>query len=330
MKKSLVALAVLGAFASAASAQSSVTIYGIADVWVGSQKDTGGTVVTQTSSTGVVESGGLSSSRLGFKGTEDLGGGLSAVFGLEAGLTVDTGTAGGLSFNRQSFVGFAGGFGEVTVGKMWTSYDDIEAGAHSVFGASDFAPEYAVMLSGRDYSANPNNGFKYTSPDFGGISGSVSYALDETVNGDAEVLAFHVKYAGGPIYAGLAYQDEGTTAGVANPEYIRANASYDLGMVQLLATYGNKKVGAVKTNEYAVGVNVPLSSALVLSAGYATSKDNTAGGSNKRDGFGLGATYALSKRTTVYGAFTSADWKDGAGVKTNDISIWGVGVRHAF
>jgi predicted porin len=330
MKKSLVALAVLGAFAGAASAQSSVTIYGIADVWVGSQKDTGGVVVPQVSSTNVLESGGLSASRLGFKGTEDLGGGLSAVFGLEAGLTIDNGTAGGLSFNRQSYVGFAGGFGEVTFGKMWTSYDDIEAGAHSLFGGLDFAPEYAVMLSGRDYIGNPNNGFKYTSPDFGGISGSVSYALDETVGGNAEVTAFHIKYTGGPIYAGIAYQDEGTTGGLPNPEYIRANASYDFGVAQLLATYGNKKVGAAKTNEYALGVNVPVGPAVVVSAGYATSKDNAAAGSNKRTGFGLGATYALSKRTALYGAFTSADWKDGAGVKTNDISIWGVGVRHTF
>lgn len=330
MKKSLVALAVLGAFAGAASAQSSVTIYGVADAWVGSQKDTGGVVVPQVSSTNVLSSGGLSRSRLGFKGTEDLGGGLSAVFVLEAGLSIDNGTAGGLSFNRQSYVGFAGGFGEVTFGKMWTAYDDIEGKASSVFGSFDFGPEYAVMLSARDYILNPNNGIKYTSPDFGGISGAASYSLDETVGGDAEVTAFHVKYTGGPLYVGLAYQDEGTTGGLPNPEYIRANATYDFGVAQLLAGYGNKKVGAAKTNDYSLGVNVPVGPAVMVSAGYARSKDNAAAGSNKRDGFGLGATYALSKRTSLYAAYTSADWENGAGVETNDISLWGIGISHSF
>jgi len=102
MKKSQIALAILGSFAGVASAQSSVSIYGIVDVWAGREKIN---VAPGTSANSVLQSGGLSTSRLGFKGTEDLGGGLSAVFGLEAALNIDVGQStagGGLQFNRQS------------------------------------------------------------------------------------------------------------------------------------------------------------------------------------------------------------------------------------
>ena len=319
MKKSLIALAVLGV-AGVAHAQSSVTLYGIADA--GIFKDKG--------QSADMRSGGLNSSRLGFKGTEDLGGGLAAVFGLEAGLTIDNGTAGGVSFNRQSYVGFAGGFGEVTFGKMWTSYDDIEAGAHSLFGGLDFAPEYAVMLSGRDYIGNPNNGFKYTTPSFGAFSGAVSYSLDESAATKANVTAFHLKYADGPIYAGLAYQDEGDTADI---KYTRINGSYDFGAAQLLLTYGRVKESAGAANEYSIGVNVPLSPALAVSAAYATHKPNAGYSTNpdgERKGFGIGATYMLSKRTTAYAAYTTADTENAAGATTAETRLFGVGIRHSF
>ncbi|MDO9203061.1 MAG: porin, partial [Hydrogenophaga sp.] len=112
MKKSLIALAVLAA-SGAAMAQSSVTLYGIADVVI--HKDKGASAA--------LASGGVSGSRLGFKGTEDLGGGLKANFVLEQGLQLDTGAIGdgtaktaGQAFSRQSYVGLSGGFGEVKLG----------------------------------------------------------------------------------------------------------------------------------------------------------------------------------------------------------------------
>lgn len=322
MKKSLLALAVLGAFASAASAQSSVTLYGIADVWVGS-KDTGTGSVTS------LDSAGLSTSRLGFKGSEDLGGGLSAIFGLEAGLSIDNGQSnagGGLQFNRQSFVGFEGGFGQIIAGKVWTAYDDISASAITGFDSA-FSPEYFAFGS-TGYSANPNNGFKYTSPDFGGISGAVSYALDENNAVDENTTAFHVKYSGGPVYVGVAYQEE--TAAAVESKYTRVGASYDLGVAKVLANFGQvKQTGGLKTNDYSVGVDVPLSSALTIGAGYARGKDNAAAGSEKRDAFGIVATYSLSKRTTAYAGYTSGDGKTN-GVKTSELDLYAVGIRHSF
>lgn len=329
MKKSLVALAVLGAFAGVAQAQSSVTLYGIADVWVGSTRNG----APGTSSVTEMGSGGLSTSRIGFKGTEDLGGGLSVVFGLEAGLNIDVGQSnagGALQFNRQSYIGFAGGFGEIIAGKVWTAYDDIEAAAHQLAGASDFAVEYAVMDSGNLYQGNPNNGFKYTSPDFGGFSGAVSYSLDENTAASNNVTAFHVKYANGPIYAGLAYQDEGSTTDL---KYTRINGSYDFGVAQLLLTFGRVKEAVGAANEYSIGVNFPVSPALMVSAGYAVHNPNSTYSTNpdgERKGFGVGATYALSKRTTAYAAYTTANTDDAAGVRTNETRLLGVGVRHSF
>jgi len=125
MKKSLIALAVLAA-SGTAMAQSNVTLYGLADVWFGSSKFevTGEGSVRQTK----VDSGGLNTSRWGMKGSEDLGGGLKANFQLEQGFDLSTGAAqSGKTFNRQAWVGLSGGFGEVQLGKVWTSYDDIRS-----------------------------------------------------------------------------------------------------------------------------------------------------------------------------------------------------------
>ena len=125
MKKSLLALAVLGAFAGAASAQSSITIYGIADAGIVAESGNPAGSVTK------LTSGVSAGSRLGFRGTEDLGGGLAAIFALETGILLDTGgnaqgqvfaNQNGLVFGRQDYVGLTGGFGAVTAGRQYNPY----------------------------------------------------------------------------------------------------------------------------------------------------------------------------------------------------------------
>lgn len=127
MKKSLIAIAVLTA-AGAASAQSSLNLYGIADVWIGKTKN------GETN----LGSGGLAGSRIGFKGTEDLGGGLKAHFNLEQGIRLDTGaaTVAGSAFSRQANVGLSGGFGTVKLGRSFTAFDDINGAANSGFDSA--------------------------------------------------------------------------------------------------------------------------------------------------------------------------------------------------
>lgn len=310
MKKSLIALAVLGV-AGVAHAQSSVTLYGIVDAAVIKDKDQ----ATE------LRSGGLSSSRLGFKGTEDLGGGLSAVFKLEGGMALDTGTPDAFKFNRESYVGLAGGFGEVRFGKNWTAYDDIAFNTNSVFD-STFAPTN-IWTAYALYNSNPDNGIKYVSPTFGGVSGAFTTNLRES--GDARTTSFHVKYEGGPVYAGLGYQID--KVGTAETKFTIVNGSYDFGVAKLLGSVGRVAIdGGADVDELSLGADFPVGDALTLSAGVASSKVD--GGSETARSAALGLSYALSKRTTAYGGVRKDN--DAATAAGGIDTRYGVGIRHTF
>jgi predicted porin len=115
-------------------------------------------------------------------------------------------------------------------------------------------------------------------------------------------------------------------------DYVMVAASYDLGAVSVSGGYNvrNGNAASGDDNEFTVGVNVPLG-AFNVSAGYAAGKTERAGATvAKASGFGLGATYALSKRTRLYGGFRSNQVKNGAGVKTADARLFALGVRHDF
>ena len=304
MKKSLIALAVLGAVAGAAQAQSAVTLYGVVDLVL--HKDKGVSAA--------LTSGGVSGSRWGVKGSEDLGGGLKANFLLEQGFDASTGTtAAGVLFGRQAYVGLSGGFGEVKFGNVYTAYDDISGATNPVFD-SVLAPTNVWASTG--YVSNPKNNMYFATPTMGGVSAALSTNLKE--GGTDQSTAFNVQYNGGPVYAGLGYQKDTTAAG--DTKFTRLNGSYDLGAAKILAGYGNVKAGSAKTTDLSIGADVPLSSALTLSAGYASSK---ADGAERATGLGVGVAYSLSKRTTVYGGFL--DTKN-AGPDTR----YGVGLKHTF
>lgn len=325
MKKSLIALAVLGSIAGVAQAQSTVTLYGIADVWVGSTKSglTG-------KSTTVLNSGGFNGSRFGLKGSEDLGGGLKAVFKLEQGFNVDTGTQSipGSAFGRQSYVGLEGGFGSVTFGNVWSSMDDIIGNGNGAFDTGGFSPLYSMDRSVHaTYQDRPRNAIKYTSPDFGGISAGFTYGLDESATAKTDFTDFNVAYAGGPIGVSLGYQ---VLNAVTDTKLTLLNGSYDLGVAKLLANYGQVKTGAAKSTSVQIGADVPLGAALTLSGSFAQTKDNATLGDGKRTGFGLAAKYSLSKRTFVYAGLNNVEEKDGAGVKIDKFNLYAVGMQHSF
>lgn len=347
MKKSLIALAVLAS--TGAMAQSSVTLYGIVDVALQTSK------VTNAPRQNTVESGGVNGSRFGLKGSEDLGGGLKALFVLENGFNAGTGAIGGgaglnglagtskpatAMFGRKAYVGLAGGFGEFRIGNVPTAYDDTAINTDSVFD-SNYAPAYSVWANGAGYNGTPGNSVYYASPSFGGVTFAGSYALGEnkTATTDAKGLgAINVQYAGGPIYASLAYQEDKTSAPgvgtVATNSYkdTLANFSYDLGVVKLLTSY-NRHVATsnTKSDQFQLGADLPLGTALTLSGGYAYSKDKLNGvDGEKREGFGIGAKYALSKRTFVYTAATFAEAKPAAGGAKVKSDVYAVGVQHSF
>jgi len=318
MKKSLIALAVLAA-SGAAMAQSSVTLYGIADVWVGRTSVT--TAAGVKTNTSKLDSGGLGSSRLGFKGTEDLGGGLKAVFALEQAIGLDTGAGG--TFNRQSYVGLAGGFGQVTFGNTWTAMDDIIGASNSGFDSALSASSNVLAVQ-NFYADNPGNTIKYVSPSFGGFSGGFSHSLDEAAGVSTDITDFSLSYSAGPVAANFAYQIQNGAA--ADLKLTALNGSYDLGVAKLLASYGSVKYAVGKSTDFQFGADVPLSSALTLSAGYAQSKEDAAAGGQKRTGYGLAVGYSLSKRTTTYAGFRQAKVKNSAAKD----SVIAAGIRHTF
>ena len=349
MKKSLIALAVL-AVSGVASAQSSVTLYGIVDVWVGGQKNPGEARQTK------IDSGGVSSNRFGFKGSEDLGGGLKANFLLEQGFNTDNGSqaVAGQMFSRQSYVGLSSGLGEVRLGKTFSPFDDI-SGATTPGFDSALSPSVNVWKS-TGYNANPANTVYYASPSMGGFSGAVSYSLGENKNvpvvgvSAGKIISLNAKYEGGPIYAGVAYQTEKASGADEAAKFTRVNGSYDLGVVKLLAGYGHVTNGVLiaavtatatppvtgvtgvngKTTEWQVGADFPVSSALTLSGGVAQSKSTAAGyNETKRTGYGLAASYSLSKRTSLYGGVQASKQKQ-AGAADLKGDLYAVGVRHTF
>lgn len=304
MKKTLIALAVL-TVSGAVMAQSSVTIYGVADVVILKDKDTSTTLTN----------GGISGSRLGFKGSEDLGGGLTATFKLEQAINLTSGISTG--FSRETSVGLAGGFGTVRIGRMPTAYDDIAGATNPVFD-SVLSPTDVFVTTG--FTARPDQGVYYATPSFGGFSAAVSYNLEQ-VAGSQSVLALAATYGAGPLALGVAYQDEGDTK---DTTFTRLNASYDLGVAKVLGGYSVVDIAAANTKQYTIGADVPLSANLLLSVGVASTKTDAA---KRLTAYSAGAIYSLSKRTSVYGGIYS----DNGTVATGSTeSRYGVGVKHTF
>lgn len=328
MKKSLIALAVLAA-SGAAMAQSSVTIYGVADVVIHKDKDVDAKMT----------SGGVSTSRLGFKGTEDLGGGLKANFKLEEKIDLTSGAAG--SFGREAWVGLAGGFGEVQLGNAYTAYDNVAGASDPALDANVIDP--TSILASRFYVSNPGSNIAYTTPSFGGFSGGLSYSLDGSKN---EVIGLSLSYANGPLAVNLGYQDQedfanavlaATTTvdefeaaladGNVPAQFTTINASYDFGSFKLLGGFANVSTDAADAKDYFIGVDVPVASNIVVSAGYAvTDIDNAA---DKGTSFGVAVAYMLSKRTTAYAGIRADNQfavDNLGGVKNR----FGVGIKHSF
>lgn len=328
MKKSLIALAILGSVAGVAQAQSSVTLYGLVDVWAGRTKT--GAPGAETSTTALT-SGGLATSRWGVQGSEDLGGGLKAIFKLEQGFDASNGTAtAGTAFNRQSWVGLEGGFGTVQIGNVWSAFDDIFYIGNSIFDAGAFSPAYQV-LSVAGYNDKPRNAVRYTSPNFGGFSATVSHGLDENAAVSRDQTDFNLLYSAGPLTAAFAYQLQSDAAGVGfDGKYTYFTGAYDFGVAVLKGGFGNTRnvtAAGAKTTDWQIGADFPLSSALTLSTGYAASKTKSL--DTKSNAYSVGALYALSKRTSTYAAFTKAK-DETAGATTNKDTIFGVGIQHKF
>ncbi len=342
MKKSLVALAAMSVI-GAVSAQSTVTLYGLADVNVGSDRVFG---VTNT----VMNSGGLNGSRWGLRVSEDLGGGLAAIAQVESGFDISTGAGQqGALFGRQAFVGVKAGWGQLTLGRQYSPYDDMK-GAMSIQANSSFdatgGPGVAFGAAGPTaarsfgawigYSPRINNAIKFQTANYSGFSASVIYGLgeDKTATRSASsTFGLGAMYANGPISVALVHQNEGFTRNAANNgrnelENTLLAGAYDFGAVKLGGGYNEARARSAgttlpKAREWFIGAAVPLG-ATTLKAEYANSKQR---GRTADTSIGLEAIYDLSKRTSAYVGFNSTELKS---FTTDTNRRFAVGLRHKF
>lgn len=338
MKKSLIALAVL-ASSGAAMAQSSVTVYGRLDASVGSEK----IGAPNVQSISRLYTGNLTTSRLGFRGTEDLGGGLKAIFGLETTLNVDEpGRAATSLGDRAAFVGLSGGFGTIKLGRHDTSFDDIRdlMVSSNVWDSGVFATTESTVGTGGyngvgnlgDYGDRANNQIRYESPSFSGFSAGFSYGFDEQVApAKRDVTAFNLRYKAGNLDVGYAYQENANEVAATNREFNTVAAAYNFGAFRVSGGWNQAKNKAnLKADTYTVGVNVPVG-ALDFSAGYSTAKAKQTGvTTEKGDAFSAGVTYSMSKRTRLYALITNGDIENAAGVTQRKRDIYAVGIAHVF
>ncbi|MEA3089536.1 MAG: hypothetical protein QOJ04_878 [Caballeronia sp.] len=211
MKKSLLALAALGTFAGAAQAQSSVTLYGIIDAGFVYTNNSAGQKLYSTSA------GNLQGDRWGLRGTEDLGGGLKALFVLENGFNVFTGrlNQGGDEFGRQAYVGLSSQFGTVTLGRQYDSVVDY-TGALEV--GSQWATFYGAHpgdLDNMNNSNRVNNAIKYTSTNYSGLTFGGLYSLGGVAGqfNRNQIWSAGLGYAQGPLTLGAGYVN------VKNPNF---------------------------------------------------------------------------------------------------------------
>jgi predicted porin len=347
------------ALATAASAQAQsadtakVTLYGVVDAYV--QAANGAGTLTRT------QSGGLSGSRFGLKGSEDLGAGLRAIFTIESGINLDDGTNGqGAFWGRQAFVGLATPYGQLTLGRqygsLYTLSSDFSAFSNGPIGASTsviggFGGYEPVRGSANGATGNGgpgriDNAVKYETPSFSGFKGGAVLGLGEVSGSTTKTRTADVygRYTSGPLDAMVSLVDDRVDATALEVRTVSAAGAYTFGPARLLggvisvndrsATNADGE-GYWVGGDYRVGLNL-------FRAQYLVNKVKN--GDGKTQALGAGYQYDLSKRTSLYSSLTYfknegagyADrWASGlpAGLTTasdRNITEFAAGMRHSF
>lgn len=343
MKKSLISIAILGAMSNVAFAQSNVTIYGTVDAGIVSER--GGAAGTVTK----VTSGVASASRLGFKGTEDLGGGLSAVFVLESGVKTDTGASdvAGSIANRQSYVGLSSKeAGTVLLGRQYTPYYETLGQVADPF-ALGLAGTAKNLFATQDTLTRNSNAVTYRTPSMNGVQAELSYSVGEQAgsNKAQRQIGGSVGYSNGPLNASFAYNARNNdTAAVDAPMGHNSllAVNYDFQVAKAFFAYGRDKgqlsqlSPVVDSNNILVGATVPVGPAGSLIASF-TRKNDKLAANQDADQWAIGYTHALSKRTSAYVAYAKIKNKNGAFYTVGNNTEAGtgdkafnVGLKHNF
>ncbi|MGZ5215751.1 MAG: porin [Caldimonas sp.] len=320
MKKSLLALAVLGAFAGVASAQSSVTLFGTVDL--------AGTYVKNDGSAKRLSltQDGINSSQLGFRGIEDLGGGLKAGFLLLSGVNADTGTANSKFWNRRATVSLFSNAGELRLGRDYTpTFWNLTI--FDAFGTNGLGSSLNVrQLYG---GTRQDNSVGYFLPsNLGGFYGQAMVAAAEgntTADKNARYLGARIGFAAGPFDVSGAYSTQrfglpsagssaqaggrvfAIAAGESQKTYNVAG-SYDFGFLKLMGYYDHESIPGANEKNFSLSTVIPFGQSEVHLGYDRSSMDN--GTTTKVDQIKATYQYNLSKRTAMYGTISRLSNKD--------------------
>lgn len=335
-KKWLLACPLLAVLPIGAQAQSSVTLYGLVDAAVAIE-DTG---EPGRDSRKVLNSGNQSSSRLGFRGSEELGNGLKAVFNLESGFALDTGAADSAFFGRRAVVGLDGGFGSLMLGREYTPIAAV-AGASDVFGQGFFGTNLSAFNTGR-LTRRLSNSVTYKTPALGGVRASFVASPSEGAAGASRVLGSAIEFSAGRLYVGGGYHDVERLNSVKDKEYA-LGLGYGFGSIEVKGNYlvADPSGANNKFEQFNIGASIGLGKGRL----FANVQSNRLEGGAR--GTALAATYAydLSRRTNIYASYarlsnnaagrfglnsSSTNVTPAASAPGADPSVMALGLRHRF
>jgi predicted porin len=343
MKKSLLALAALTAFAGVASAQSSVTLFGIVDLSARNVKNGNQSIKS-------LSQDGNASSRLGFRGVEDLGGGMRAGFWIEGAINPDTGGT-GQTWQRRSTVSLMGGFGEIRLGRDYTPtfwnhtvFDPFGTnGVGSQTNLMTVQGSTSVLNGGATTLVRANNTIGYFLPAMGGLYGQVQVAASENVAGNKYIGA-RIGYAAGPVNVAVALGNTEVNA-TRDVKGMNVGASFNAGFMTLMAQYhsytvDNQTGTDPKQTNLLIGANVPVGAGTIK---VSYGKSNSTGTNFDASQIAAGYVHDLSKRTSLYTHFAKISNEAGAryaasGSGPNFVgsnnkpgsTAYEFGVRHSF
>lgn len=334
MNKSVYALALSAFCASNAMAQSQVAVYGVVDA--GLVIESGGSSKSVTD----ISSGVASGSRLGFKGKEDLGNGLAAIFTIENGFNADTGAAGqsGLLFGRQAFVGLTGQFGGVTLGRQYSPYYKTLRDVGDPFGAVSLAGRAGNIMA---TNTRTDNMVEYVSPLIAGMRADLAYGAGETAGDSAKnrTLGASLGYSHGALTVQAAYHriENATATGATRNSLLSGNYNFGV-LTAYLSCALNRSHGLAaveNSRDVVAGITVPLGEHKLMLSHVRHDDRNPA----NRDARQWGAAYLIpfSKRTDVYVAYAAIANDNGAAFKVGNATDKGsgdkafnLGLRHTF
>lgn len=337
MKKSLLALLTLTSVTSV-FAQSSVTVFGSIDLNLTYSK------VGSKTATGMDQGGYLLPSRIGFRGVEDLGGGLSAGFWLETAVLPDTGAQQGALFGRRSTLSLISkDYGELRLGRdytpaFWNISTFAPFGTVGVGGSSNIIEGWPLGLGGAKTLTRASNSVGYFLPrNLGGFYGQFMVAKSEGVDGTGHTGG-RIGYAAGPLNVAAAYGK--TPTGGQDHKTATVGGSYDFGVVKTYVNYLQQKLGADKQSNLLLGASVPVGPGQIKLSLARSDRSGPGLDADDASQFAIGYVYSLSKRTTLYSAYSRIRNKGNAAYVTADSSPVGepgarasglqFGINHAF